>query len=169
MTYTAFENIRLLVLDVDGVLTDARVGHTDTGAQILFFSVQDGYGMRALQKAGIPIAVITGQRAQAVTQRMAFLDVKHVFLNVEDKLPVFDALLAQLQLSPEHVAYMGDDLPDLPIMKKVGLAITVPNATPPVKAMAHLCTQRPGGHGAVREVCDLLLQHRKKSTVGTAL
>src|SRR3990167_4667307 len=156
MTHTPFEDIRLLILDVDGVLTDGTVGYTDSGEHILFFSIHDGCGIRALQKLGVTIAIISGQRSPAVTQRMKILGVEHVFMQVENKLPVFESLLKTLNISPEHTAYVGDDIPDIAVMQRVGLAIAVANATAPVKAIAHRQTQLSGGSGAVREVCDLL-------------
>lgn len=149
--------IKLLILDVDGVLTNGQLFWTDDPVQIKAFNVKDGLGMRQLQKNGIPIAIITGKQSELVTTRLNELGIEHVFQNVPDKLPVFEKLIADLKLSPKHIAYVGDDLPDLPVMQKVGLSIAVQDAYPFVKEYADFVTENPGGCGAIREVCDLIL------------
>lgn len=149
--------IRLLILDVDGVLTDGTIAFHPDGSEYKLFHAQDGYGMTKLQQFGIPIAIISGRSSTAVTRRMQELNIQHVYQGVSDKLPLFHQLIQDLQINPLEVAYVGDDLPDLPIMELVGYKIAVSNATPPILAAADWCTQRSGGQGAVREVCDWIL------------
>ncbi len=149
--------IKLLILDCDGVLTDGRIYITAQGEETIAFNVQDGLGIERLQASGIPVAVISGRNNTAVQHRLKQLKITHVFLGRhEQKMAAFHTLLETLTLQPTQVAYIGDDLPDIAIMEKVGLSIAVPNAVDAVKKIAHLCTQKKGGKGAVREVCDLI-------------
>lgn len=150
--------IRLAIFDVDGVLTDGRLHYAEDGREIKAFHAQDGLGIKYLQRIGITVAVITGRNSPIVSQRMSELGVDHVYQGRSDKRETFDGLLNVLELERHQVAYTGDDLVDLPLLKKSGLALTVPNAHPRVKPHAHWITQRPGGHGAGRDVCDLLLE-----------
>ncbi len=152
--------VQLVVFDVDGVMTDGRLYYTHDGRELKAFHSQDGLGLKRLQAAGIAIAVITGRRSTVVAARMAELGIEHVFQGRVDKLAAFDELLTAIPVKAEHTCYAGDDVIDLPVMRRVGLAVTVPNAHPRVKPEAHWVTLRPGGAGAVRDVCDLVLDAR---------
>ncbi len=150
--------IRLVVFDVDGVLTDGRLYLGDSGEEYKVFHVRDGQGLVMLRDSGVRIAVISGRSSRAVAERMVELGIGYVFQGQADKLEVFEALLNEVGLEPTEVAYVGDDLPDLPVMRQVGLAIAVADAHPWVKQHAHWQTRLPGGQGAVREVCELLME-----------
>jgi 3-deoxy-D-manno-octulosonate 8-phosphate phosphatase (KDO 8-P phosphatase) len=152
------QHIRLLVLDVDGVLTDGGLFFGDDGQEYKMFNSRDGHGMRMLQDAGIPIAIITGRQSEVVKHRMENLGVAHVYQGQREKLPAFEALLQEVGLAAEQVAYVGDDVVDLPILTRVGLAIAVQDAHTLVKQHAHWTTPQGGGRGAVRDVCELILQ-----------
>lgn len=150
-------NIKCLILDVDGVLTDGTIWLTEEGKELKRFHIQDGLGIKRLQSAGITVAIISGRSSGGVTARMAELKVTHVYQGCSDKLIVFNKLINELGITPSEVAYIGDDLPDLPVMQVVGLSIAVANACPEVKACSHWVTEKNGGDGAVREACDRLL------------
>jgi 3-deoxy-D-manno-octulosonate 8-phosphate phosphatase (KDO 8-P phosphatase) len=154
-------DIRLLVLDVDGVLTDGRLYFTARGEEMKCFHVRDGAGIVQLLRAGIQVAVISGRNSPAVERRMTELGVTFVRQGIDDKLTALQQLLDILNLGPQAVACMGDDSADIPIMQTARLAITVPDAHASAKACAHVITQASGGQGAVREACDLLLQARR--------
>ncbi len=154
-------DIRLLVLDVDGVLTDGRLYFTARGEQMKCFHVRDGAGIKQVLKAGLQVAVISGRRSKAVDQRLGELGVTWIRQGIEDKLAALRELLDILNLEPHAVASIGDDSADLPIFEVARLAIAVADAHPSVKSQAHFITQAPGGRGAVREVCDLLLDGRR--------
>lgn len=156
--------IKCLILDVDGVLTDGTIWLTEHGTELKRFHIHDGVGIKRLQNRGIIVAIISGRSSGSVTARMAELQVKHVYQGCADKLPVFNELIHQLGLQPAEVAYMGDDLPDLPVMERVGLSIAVANACPEVKAIADWHTEKSGGRGAVREACDRLLAQQMATT-----
>lgn len=151
------EKIRLVAFDVDGVFTDGRFYLSDDGVESKTFHTQDGYGVRRLLDAGIAVAVISGRKSQAVTQRMAELGVAHVVLGCKDKVAALDNLAAQLGLSASECAYVGDDLPDLPLLDHVGFSVAVANAVPLLQEQCDYVTGKPGGFGAVREVCDLIV------------
>jgi len=152
--------IRLAAFDIDGVFTDGRFYLSDDGVESKAFCTLDGYGIRRLLEADIAVAVISGRRSRAVEKRMAELGVQHVHLGCKDKVAVFDALLSQLKLQPSQCAYTGDDVPDLPLLRRAGVAIAVANAHPQVVAECDFVTQWRGGFGAVRDVCDRLLAAR---------
>jgi 3-deoxy-D-manno-octulosonate 8-phosphate phosphatase (KDO 8-P phosphatase) len=152
--------IRLLVLDVDGVLTDGRLFISASGEEFKVFHVRDGSGLVALQKAGVTVAIISGRDAEAVRRRAAELGIRHVRQGVSDKGAELDRLLAELGVTAEETACVGDDTPDAPMLRRAGLAIGVADAHPALLAAAHWVTKSNGGHGAVREVCDLLLSAR---------
>lgn len=154
-------DIRLLVLDVDGVLTDGRLYFSAQGEEFKCFHVLDGAGIVHLLRAGVQVAVISGRNSRAVDQRASELGITFVRQGVSDKLAVFKELLTQLNLLPEVVATMGDDSADIPIMSVSRLAITVPDAHVSAKQRAHFVTNAPGGLGAVREACDLILSARE--------
>lgn len=156
----AAARIRLLVLDVDGVLTDGRLYYDSDGRESKSFHVRDGYGIQQVMAAGVAVAVISGRRSPAAAARLAELQVPHVFLGRNDKRRVLDELLAELRIPLESVACVGDDVIDLEIMTPAGLGFTVPDAHPDVLRAADWVTSASGGRGAVREVCDLLLATR---------
>lgn len=149
--------IRLLTLDVDGVLTDGRIYVDDHGREAKAFSALDGVGMKMAMHAGITIAWITGSNAPVVTHRARQLGVHHLLPGAEHKLPVWERLRSELGLAAEACAHVGDDLPDVPLFLRCGLGIAVPNATATVAERAHHVTRAAGGEGAVREVCELIL------------
>jgi 3-deoxy-D-manno-octulosonate 8-phosphate phosphatase (KDO 8-P phosphatase) len=150
------KNIKLLILDCDGVLTDGTIYVTAQGTEMIAFNVLDGMGIELLQKSGVIVAVISGRHNEAVQHRLNKLNIEHVFLGMHNKITAFETLMNTLQLQTSQVAYVGDDFLDIPVMEKVALPITVPNATDGVKKIAKMCTQKKGGHGAVREVCDFI-------------
>ncbi|MCH9770683.1 MAG: HAD-IIIA family hydrolase [Gammaproteobacteria bacterium] len=154
---TQAQQIKLLALDVDGVLTDGSFWFGVDGEEYKRFNTQDGYGLVQLQKSSIEIAIISGRKSHCVNQRMAELNIQHVLQGHYDKLTALENLCQQLNISLKQVAYMGDDTPDLAAIHAAGLGIAVANATPDVLAAADWKTTRRGGDGAVREVCDLLL------------
>lgn len=149
--------IKLLVLDVDGVLTDGRLWYGPDGEQIKGFHVRDGLGIKSVLAAGIEVAVISGRDSRAVALRCAELGIRHVFQGCEDKRAAFDSLCATLGIDASAVACIGDDTPDLPLLVRAGVGIAVADGHPSVRAAASRVTLLPGGHGAVREVCDWLL------------
>lgn len=155
--------IKLLILDVDGILTDGRLWYAADGEALKVFHMHDGLGIKQLLQAGIHVAIITSRENKAVSSRATELGIRYVFQGQSDKMVPFKQLLSQLKLSENEVAYMGDDLPDLPVMKCASLAITVPNAVSAVQAQAHWKTKKLGGEGAVREVCDFILHASKAS------
>ena len=152
--------IRLLTCDVDGVLTDGRIYLDDDGREQKAFNALDGVGLKLMMQAGITVAWITGSRAPVVLHRARSLGVERVIQGAEDKLTPWEALLRELGLPPAACAHIGDDLPDVPVLVRCGLAVSVPNAPAAVKAHAHFVTQREGGMGAVRELCELILAER---------
>jgi len=153
--------VQLLVLDVDGVLTDGRLHFDSKGKESKVFHVRDGYGIRQLLEAGFNVAVISGRKSVAVEKRMAELGIEHVQLGVSDKLSVFTSLLNKLGIDATAAACVGDDTPDLECMRAAGLAIAVADAHHDLDAVADWHTHKGGGQGAVREVCDLLLAARE--------
>jgi 3-deoxy-D-manno-octulosonate 8-phosphate phosphatase (KDO 8-P phosphatase) len=153
-------DIRLLVLDVDGVLTDGRLYLSAAGEELKVFHVRDGSGLVAVQRAGITVAIISGRDSAAVTRRAAELGIRHVRQGVADKGAALDQLLEELGVSAAETACVGDDTPDVPMLRRAGLAIGVADAHPALLAAAHWVTHSNGGQGAVREACDLLLSAR---------
>ena len=149
--------VKLLAIDVDGVLTDGRLYFQADGIEIKAFHTQDGHGLKLLKRVGIHVALITGRDSPMVSQRAAALGITHVYQGCEDKLTTLRALCQRLDITLEQVAYCGDDLPDLAPIKRSGVGITVPNAPDYMHPHADWITERLGGHGAVREICDTLL------------
>jgi 3-deoxy-D-manno-octulosonate 8-phosphate phosphatase (KDO 8-P phosphatase) len=150
--------IRLLVLDVDGVLTDGRLWFGPRGELMKAFHVRDGHGIRMLLRAGIEVAVLSGRRSAAVLRRCRELGIRRVYQGVDDKRARFERLRGELGIGAAECACVGDDTPDVPVMRAVGLAFAVADAHASAKAAAHAVTARAGGLGAVREVCDELLR-----------
>lgn len=155
--------IRLLVLDVDGVMTDGRLHYDAQGREAKVFHVHDGHGIKQAMLAGIQVAVISGRRSVAVETRLAELGIEHVRLGQETKLGAFTDLVTQLGIPPEACACIGDDEPDLPIMQAAGIGIAVADARPTVLRQADWQTALGGGRGAVREVCDALIAARTEA------
>ncbi|MFM7331088.1 MAG: KdsC family phosphatase [Brachymonas sp.] len=151
------QDIRLAIFDVDGVLTDGGLYFSEVGESLKRFSVLDGQGFKLLQRAGIVVAVITGRDRPALRTRLKALQVQHAVYGTEDKLPAAENLLARLGLAWHQVAVMGDDWPDLPLLSRAQLACAPANAHAENKALVHHITQTTGGHGAARELCDLIL------------
>ncbi|MBT8440943.1 MAG: HAD hydrolase family protein [Gammaproteobacteria bacterium] len=156
----AAAKVRLLILDVDGVMTDGRLHYGPDGAEFKSFNVRDGLGMKQAQRAGIEVAIISGRGGEAVERRLQELGIRHVLLRQKDKRAALDRLLDQLGVGLDEVACVGDDTPDLAIMQPCALGITVADAHPEVLAVADWTTSLGGGRGAVREVCDLLVSIR---------
>jgi len=154
--------IRLLVLDVDGVLTDGRIYLSAGGEDLKVFDVRDGSGLVALQRAGVAVAIISGRDSAAVTRRAVELGIKHVRQGVVDKAAALAALAGELGVAAVETACVGDDTPDLPMLDGAGLAIAVADAHEALKPVVHWVTVAPGGRGAVREVCDLLINARAR-------
>jgi 3-deoxy-D-manno-octulosonate 8-phosphate phosphatase (KDO 8-P phosphatase) len=156
------KSVKLLILDVDGVLTDGGLYFDDNGGEFKRFNALDGHGIKMLLDSGIEVAIISARYAKCVAHRMDGLGVKHYYQGQSNKVIAYEELLTKLDLQPNQVAYVGDDVIDLPVMSKVALPIAVANAHPFVKEHAVLTTQNRGGNGAVREVCDLLLTAQNK-------
>lgn len=149
--------IRLVAFDVDGVFTDGRFYLSDDGVESKSFNTQDGYGVRALLNAGIAVAVISGRESGAVSKRMSELGVSHVLQGCGDKIAALEEIIAALGISVAECAYVGDDIPDLPLLNHVGYAVAVANAVPALHEQCDYSTLATGGFGAVREVCELIL------------
>ncbi|NTV14295.1 MAG: HAD-IIIA family hydrolase [Desulfobulbaceae bacterium] len=152
------KTVRLLLLDVDGVLTDGSIIYTPDGQEIKAFNTRDGLGLRLVQKAGLQVGLITARSSEVVKRRAENLGISLVFQGVGQKLAVFRRLLGEQGLEAAQVAYVGDDWLDLPLLTRVGLAVAVADAAAEVRQVAHYVTELPGGRGAVREVCDLLVE-----------
>jgi len=159
-THNRLSELRLVAFDVDGVFTDGRFYLSDDGVETKSFHTQDGFGIRRLVDAGIVVAIISGRPSGAVEKRMQELRVKHVMLGAKDKVAAFDSLIADLGIEETECAYVGDDIPDLALLNRVGYSIAVANAVPEVRNYCDYTTSAIGGSGAVREVCDLILGSR---------
>ncbi|MCK8516261.1 HAD hydrolase family protein [Methylonatrum kenyense] len=152
--------IQLLVLDVDGVLTDGTLWYGETGEAVKAFNSLDGLGMTLLKREQIAVAFLSARDSAPLRQRAGELGVTHLLLGRHDKAEAWQGLLRKLDITAEQAAYAGDDLIDLPVLRRAGLAITVPNGHPALRQYCHWCTERRGGQGAVREICELLLAGR---------
>jgi 3-deoxy-D-manno-octulosonate 8-phosphate phosphatase (KDO 8-P phosphatase) len=150
--------VRLLVLDVDGVLTDGKIIMNDQGDESKHFDVRDGHGLKMLMRYGIGVALVTGRRSSVVEHRAKDLGILEVYQGIWDKAGILDQLLQKMNLHPEQVAYVGDDLVDIPIMRRVGFAVAVRDAAEDIKKIARYVTKKKGGRGAVREVCEIILK-----------
>jgi 3-deoxy-D-manno-octulosonate 8-phosphate phosphatase (KDO 8-P phosphatase) len=150
--------IRLVIFDVDGVLTDGRLYFGDDGQEYKAFYSKDGLGMKMLMKSGVEIGIITARSAPLVAHRMENLGIQHLYQGQGDKIPAFEEMVERLGITPQQVAYVGDDLIDLPVMNRVGLAIAVADAHHEVIRRAHWTTPHGGGLGGARDVCDLIMQ-----------
>ena len=154
------KRIRCLLLDVDGVLTDGKIHFASSGEEFKTFDAQDGHGIAMAQRVGLTIGFISGRPSMATTRRAADLRVKIVLQKPTNKMDMVEQVKAQHGFTDDEIAFMGDELVDLPALRRVGLAVAVPNAMPEVRRMAHYVTRRHGGDGAVREVIEMILKAR---------
>ena len=154
--------IKIVLIDNDGVLTDGRIVYGDYGDELKFFDVQDGFGMTLLKRAGFPVVVVSGKKSRINNRRAKELEVDKLFQKATDKLKIFERILKKYKISADEALYIGDDLIDLPVMRRAGFAAAVANAVPEIKEVSHYVTERSGGRGAVREVIDLLLKAQGK-------
>src|SRR5947209_6572494 len=150
--------VNVLVLDVDGVLTDGSIVYADDGREVKRFHVRDGSGLKLWHAAGMRSAIVSGRTSPVVSRRAAELGVSLVLQGRDDKLPAFEAVLAELRVRPEQVCAVGDDLPDLPVLRRAGVAVAVADACAEARAAAHYVTAQPGGRGAVRDAIEWLLK-----------
>lgn len=151
--------IKMLVMDVDGVLTDCRIWMDSNQEWKRFFSIRDGVGIKSLQEKGYKTAIITGSKSKDIRERAKVLSIDYFYEGALDKEPSFESLILDSGLSADQIAYIGDDVFDIPLLKKSAFAATVPEAVCEVAKSVHYVCQRPGGNGAVREICDLILKH----------
>ncbi|MBR9727626.1 3-deoxy-manno-octulosonate-8-phosphatase KdsC [Shewanella intestini] len=156
------QKIKLLICDVDGVFSDGRIYLSNTGEELKAFHTRDGYGVRSLLTSGIKVAVITGRKSNVVEQRMTALGVTHIYQGVDNKFVPYEQLLNLYNVTPDEVAYIGDDMVDLPVMKAVGLSVCVADGHPFVMTHCDMTTSINGGHGALRELTDLILLSQNK-------
>ena len=154
--------IKLLILDVDGVLTDGKVIYTDSGEEIKSFDARDGHGLKLLMRSGIEVILLTGRESKAVLHRARDLGIEHVYQKVLNKIEVYKTILTKRNFKDQDVGFVGDDLVDMPVLRKVGFSAAVPDAVPEVKEMVNYVTVKKGGEGAVREICELLLKAQNK-------
>jgi 3-deoxy-D-manno-octulosonate 8-phosphate phosphatase (KDO 8-P phosphatase) len=161
------QKIRLIAFDVDGVMTDGTLFLADDGQEFKGFNSLDGHGLKMLKGSGVQLAIITGRSSRVVEHRAKNLGIEIIHQGAHDKLAVYESLCRDLNLAHDATAYMGDDVVDLPVMRRAGLAISVPAAPDLVKAHSHLITTRQAGHGAVREACEFLM--RAQGTLDAAL
>ena len=150
--------VRLMIFDVDGILTDGSLHYGPNGELIKTFNVLDGHGIKLLQQSGVATAIISARKSDIGARRAADLGIQHLFQGVHDKLAAFQQLLEQTGIASQHCGFIGDDVIDLPILLRAGFAASVPNAHPEVRARVHHVTQASGGHGAARELCDFILR-----------
>ena len=154
------KTIELVILDVDGVMTDGSLFMGDDGQEYKAFNSLDGHGIRMLQESGITVAIITGRKSEVVNHRMNDLGITTIYQGYRDKTPAYEALIKEQGFSDDQIAYVGDDVVDLPVMSRVGFAIAVQNAHPFVKKHSDWVTEASGGRGAVREICEMFLSSR---------
>lgn len=155
--YDRARNVRVAAFDVDGVLTDGALYYTDSGQELKAFNVLDGHGMKMLQESGVALAIISSRSSRSVEERARNLGIELVFQAAADKLAAFNELLRRCRVAAGACAYVGDDVADLPVMRRCGLAVTVPDAPALVRRHAHYVTRARGGGGAVREVCEIIM------------
>lgn len=158
MTEDIIKQIKMVLLDVDGVLTSGDIIYSDNGEQIKVFNVKDGVGIRLLREAGLEVGIVTGRKGQALHHRCENLGIDLIFDGIRRKDQVLEAITARTGIAREAMAYMGDDLPDLPIMKRVGLSVAVADAHEILRQQAHMTTRARGGKGAVREISEAILK-----------
>lgn len=156
------KSVKLLMLDVDGVLTDGKIIYNDRGEEIKAFNVRDGHGLKLLMRAGIEIALITGRKSKVVLHRARDLGIKKVYQRVTNKIEIYEKILKGKKLKDINVGFVGDDLVDIPVLKRVGFSAAVGDAIPEVKKVVDYVASKRGGEGAVREICELLLKVQNK-------
>jgi len=161
------KSIRIVIFDVDGVLTDGTLYFTDSGEEIKAFNSRDGHGMKMLKASGVELAIITARESRSVKLRAENLNITLLYQGEKNKLKVFESLVTKLKIDMSSCAYVGDDLIDLPVMTRCGLSICVPSSPVLVKKHAHYVTNSEGGQGAVREVCEMIM--RSQGTLDTQL
>lgn len=161
------KTVKLMIFDVDGVMTDGGLYFSDSGEEMKAFNSLDGHGMKMLQNSGVKLAIITGRTSRLLEHRTRNLGIDFVYQGAHDKLASFQALIAKVGVTAEECGYMGDDVIDLPVMRRVAFAASVPAAPELVQQHAHYVTGRQGGHGAVREVCELIME--SQGTLDAAL
>ncbi len=162
------KKIKALIVDIDGVMTDGRIVYSIYGDELKFFDVQDGLGIALLTRAGIKTFVITAKKSRIVKLRAKDMNVTRAYQGYHDKLIPFNDILKRFGLKPDEMCFVGDDIIDIPVLKRVGFSVAVPNAVDEVKEAVHHTTQKSGGRGAVREICDLLLKTQGKWESATA-
>ncbi len=163
------KDIKLLICDVDGVFSDGLIYMGNNGEELKTFHTRDGYGVKSLMNAGIEIAIITGRRSQIVENRMKALGISLIYQGQDDKIKAYQDICTKLDIAPEQTGYIGDDLIDWPVMEQVALKVCVADGHPLLARRANYVTSIRGGHGAVREVCDLILQARNELDVHKGL
>lgn len=156
------KRVKLVILDIDGVMTDGRIIYSIYGDELKFFDVTDGFGITLLRKAGIRTAIITAKKSRIVKMRARDMRINYVYQGFNEKLKALKKVLRKTRIKAEEVCFIGDDLIDLPVLKRVGFGVAVPNAMDEVRQHAHFTTSRSGGRGAVREICDLILKAQGK-------
>ncbi len=156
------KRVRLLIIDIDGVMTDGRIIYSIYGDELKFFDVTDGFGISLLRHAGIPTVIITAKKSRVVKMRARDMRVAKAYQGYLDKLVPFRHILKRFKVSPENICFIGDDLIDIPVLRRVGFAVAVPNAVDETKSAAHHITSKSGGRGAVREICDIILKSQGK-------
>ena len=156
------KKIKLLIVDIDGVMTDGRIVYSIYGDELKFFDVTDGLGISLLKAAGILSVIITAKKSRIVTLRARDMRVAKAYQGYLNKLVPFENALKRFKVTPEEICFVGDDIIDIPVLKRVGLAVAVPNAVEETKSAAHYITFKAGGRGAVREVCDMILKSQDK-------
>jgi len=152
------KKIKVLVMDVDGIMTDGGLGLGDDGLEFKTFHSHDGLGMKMLRKTGVRMAIVTGRTSQVVLKRAENTGIKHIHQGAEDKLEAFNALLKEMEVNADECVFMGDDVIDIPPIRRAGLGITVPHGMPLVKEYAHYITTLQAGRGAIREVCEIIMK-----------
>jgi 3-deoxy-D-manno-octulosonate 8-phosphate phosphatase (KDO 8-P phosphatase) len=156
------KKIKLLIMDVDGVMTDGRIIMDDDGREMKNFNVRDGHGIKVLQRFGIKVALLTGRQSKVVMHRAKDLDINDVYQKVFNKKEVFEKIIKKHKISADEAAFIGDDIIDIPVLNRVGFSVAVADAIEVVKKSADYVTKNKGGNGAVREVCEMILQAQGK-------
>lgn len=154
--------IKLLICDVDGVFSDGRIYLGNDKEELKAFHTRDGYGIKCLLQAGVNVAIITGRKSAIVERRMQSLGIEHIYQGQDDKNIAYQKLITLLNIEPNEISYIGDDLVDWPVMSQIGLSVCVKDGHPLLAQRAHLITRTAGGFGAVREICDLILEARNE-------
>jgi 3-deoxy-D-manno-octulosonate 8-phosphate phosphatase (KDO 8-P phosphatase) len=160
--YKKIKNVCVLILDVDGVMTDGKIIIDDLGNEVKHFNVRDGHGIKMLMRYGVDVVLLTGRKSAVVEHRAKDLGIHEVYQGTHDKLLIFEAILREKSLRYENIAYIGDDIVDIPVLRRAGFSVAVADAAEHVKKYVHYITKNSGGDGAVREVCELILQAKDK-------